>query len=130
MSTSCCATIMQHEEGLLHARDEQVHQRSGRPARVSTQHVCVHERERPATASQRREQRMTPRAPNFLTFTYLDSPVYSRRRPLEAPPPVLAAPRTRAALQAHTLRRQSTINRYVEAQGARQGRGGGRGRPE
>ena len=33
MSTSCCATIMQHEEGLQHARDEQVQQRSGRPAR-------------------------------------------------------------------------------------------------
>ena len=63
---------MQHEEGLLHARDEQVYQRSGRPARVSTQHVCVHERERPATASHRREQRHHhARQTYLLHFTYL-----------------------------------------------------------
>ena len=61
--------------GLQHARDEQVQQRSGGQREGRTQHVCVHERERPATRRRAIDASngITPRAPTstYLLLTYL-----------------------------------------------------------
>ena len=60
--------------GLQHARDEQVQQRSGGQREGRTQHVCVHERERPATRRRAIDEQRhhASRAKHFFSIlTYL-----------------------------------------------------------